>query len=201
MARGFNYAPINDPLVDEAASPGLAKDRILALADSRNALVRSTIAAREDCPFGLMASMAHDFSSDVRAALARNPRLLHSVMEHLSRDKSVDVLVALTENPSVTSEILDALVGHRKRDVQQAAASAMDALRTRQASEDAHTPELRDRVFEQAAARRAEALAAASTEGALEGAIAAVAADPPEAEPEVRVRTAPVRGFKPPIEA
>lgn len=198
MARGFNYAPINDPLVEEASAPGLAKERIVELADSRNALVRGAIAGREDCPFGLMASLAHDFTADVRAALARNPRLLHSVMEHLARDKSVDVLVALTQNPAVTADVLDGMVGHRKRDVAQAAAGALDAIRSRQSSEDAHTPELRDRVFEQAAARRAEALAAATAETAIEGAIAAVAADPP---PEPRVRTAPVRGFKPPVDA
>lgn len=201
MARGFTYAPINDPAVEEASSPGLPKERILELAESRNALVRAAVAGREDCPFGLMATLAHDFHADVRAALARNPRLLHSVLEYLARDKSVDVLLALTQNPATGLDILDPLVGHRKREVSRAAAAAIDAHHERAAGEDSHTPELRDKVFEEAAARRAAALAQASVEGALEGAIAAVAAAPPEPAPAPRVRTAPVRGFKPPVDA
>ena len=71
------------------------------------------------------------------------------------------------------------------------------------AAADAHTPELRDRVFDQAAARRAEALAAAAADSAIEQAIADVAASPPGSVPEAtaRVRTAPVRGYLPPVEA
>ena len=201
MARGFNYAPINDPLVDEAGGAELAGARMRELAESRNTMVRAAIAAREDCPFGLMASLAHDFHADVRQALARNPRLLHSVMEYLARDKSVEVLVALASNPAVTADVLDTLVGHRKRDVAAAAAVALEAMRTQKDSADSHTPELRDRVFDQAAARRAETLAAASVEGALEQAIADVAAAPPALAEPPRVRTAPVRGFLPPIDA
>lgn len=182
MARGFNYAPGASAEVEEAGTPGLDKDRIRELAYSRNVLVREAIARREDCPLGLMAQLVHDHDAKVRAALGANPRLLGSVVEHLARDRHVEVLLALCTNPATSGEVLEHLMVHKKADVRQAAAAALEARVPSAAGEDAHTPELRDRVFETAREVRTAV---------------------PERQEEhvVRVRTAPVRGFTPPVDA
>ncbi len=193
MARGFNYAPGASAEVAEAGQPELDKDRLRLLADSRNALVREAIAARADCPFGLMAQLVHDHDARVRAAVAGNPRALGSVVGHLARDRHVEVLVALCGNPSTPREVLEGFVMHRKSEVRAAASDALDARAAggAGAGEDLHTPELRDRVFEAAQERRAAPVSPIESPAPM-----------PEPEPErvARVRTAPVRGFLPPVE-
>src|SRR6478735_8773523 len=114
MARGFNYAPGASVEVQAATDPGLTKDQVTAFGSSRNALVRASIAARADCPLGLMVTLAHDFSADVRAAVARNSHAQRTVMAYLSADRSVDVLRALLENPSLPGEIVEELAFHKK---------------------------------------------------------------------------------------
>ena len=71
MARGFNYAPGASAEVQAAIEPGLTKDQLVEFGASRNALVRAAIAARADCPLGLMVTLAHDYSAEVRAEIAR----------------------------------------------------------------------------------------------------------------------------------
>ncbi|WP_062524556.1 hypothetical protein [Demequina rhizosphaerae] len=203
MARGFSYAPGASAEVEEAAAPGLTKERIQELGGSRNALVREAVATRDDCPFGLMVTLAHDHAVPVRAAMAANPKVLHSILDYLSHDRQVAVLCAVAGNPSTGQEILEALAAHRKGEVRDAAAAALDA-RAEQADTADHTPELRDRVFEESQARRA-ALLAQSAETGLEAAAddAMAAVEPQEAEPLPArpTRSAPVRGFRPPVEA
>ncbi|SEJ16363.1 hypothetical protein [Demequina mangrovi] len=195
MARGFNYAPGASDEVQEASDEGLSKERMLELGGSRNAVVREAIAARPDCPFGLMVTLAHDSAPPVRAALAANPRVLQSLLEHLSRDRQETVLIAAAGNPTATSEILDALAGSRKAAVRDAAVAALDAQADRGGATGTAPELLRDQVFERSRERRdamlAEraAAAAASEEGAEE-----------ESAPKP-VRTAPVRGFLPPVDA
>jgi len=195
MARGFNYAPGASAEVEEASRDGLGKERLTELGGSRNPVVREAVAARPDCPLGMMVTLAHDHAAPVRAAIAGNPRVLRSVLEYLARDRQVDVLVAVAGNPGTPAEVLDALAGHRKREVSNAAVAALDARAVRVEGEQQRMPELRDRVFEESEARRA-ALA--------DGEPAAVPDEPapaPAAELPVRpTRTAPVRGFRPPVD-
>lgn len=148
MARGFNYAPGASAEVEEAARPGLDKARINELAGSRNALVRAAIAARTDCPLGLMVTLAHDYSAEVRAAVAKNPTAQRTVMAYLSADRSVDVLTALLENPSLPNEILEELAFHKKGAVRAVAAARLDQGLSAPSAveEDVHTPELAEHV-------------------------------------------------------
>ncbi|MDN4475057.1 hypothetical protein QQX09_04195 [Demequina sp. SYSU T00192] len=205
MARGFSYAPGASTEVEEAAAPGLTKERMQELGGSRNALVREAIAARTDCPFGLMVTLAHDHVVPVRAAMAGNPKVLHSILDYLSHDRQVAVLCAVAGNPSTGQDILEALAAHRKGAVRDAAAAALDARAGSAVSAD-HTPELRDRVFEESQARR-EALLAEAADSSLEAAAdaamegAAPVAEPAEPLPARPTRSAPVRGFRPPVDA
>lgn len=150
MARGFNYAPGASAEVAEAAQPGLHKTHIMALGSSRNTLVRAAVAARPDCPLGLMVTLAHDYHVDVRAAVARNGSAQRTVMAYLSADRSADVLRALLENPSLPADILEELAFHKKSDVRAAAARRLDAglppAEQEAAEEDVHTPELAEHV-------------------------------------------------------
>ena len=66
MARGFQLAPGTNAQVREAQNPGLTKSELLPLGASRSAAVRTVVAARDDCPLGLMVTLAHDYHVDVR---------------------------------------------------------------------------------------------------------------------------------------
>ena len=198
MARGFNYAPGASAEVDEATRPELTKDRVTALGASRNALVREAIARREDCPFGLMVTLAHDHATTVRAAIAANPRTLHSVLEYLSHDRHLEVVCAVAANPAVTADILEPLATHRKAPVREAAAAALDARAAQSRTEDSQTPELRDRVFAESQDRLAALLA---TPPAPEPAAEADDVPAPSPLPHRLTRTAPVRGFRESVES
>lgn len=147
MARGFNYAPGASPEVLEAQQPGLHRTHIMALGASRNVLVRTNVAARADCPLGLMVTLAHDYHADVRSAVARNPTAQRTVMAYLAADRTPSVVLALLENPSLPADILEELAFHKKAAVRAAAAHRLDAgLAPVVEAEDAHTPELAEHV-------------------------------------------------------
>ena len=149
MARGFNYAPGASAEVQVAQQPGLHKTHIAALGASRNNLVRAAIALRPDCPFGLMVTLAHDFSAEVRANVASNPSVQQTVMAYLATDRSVAVVTALISNPSLPAEILESLAFHRKREVRAAAAARLDGslpIAVTMRREDFHTPEVAEHV-------------------------------------------------------
>jgi hypothetical protein len=149
MARGFNYAPGASVDVQAAFDPALTRERAVELGNSRNAIVRAAIAARADCPLGLMVTLAHDYSADVRAAVARNSHAQRTVMAYLATDRSVDVLTALLQNPSLPGEIVEELAFHKKSAVRGAAAARLDANDgvVLEAGEDVHTPELAEHVL------------------------------------------------------
>jgi len=149
MARGFNYAPGASAEVIEATQPGLHKTHIMALGSSRNALVRAAVAARPDCPLGLMVTLAHDYSAEVRCAVARNSSAQRTVMVYLSSDRSVDVLKALLQNPALPPDVVEELAFHKKSDVRSAAAARLDAgepISVAAEEEDVHNPELAEHV-------------------------------------------------------
>ena len=149
MARGFNYAPGASAEIQEAMQPGLHKTHIAALGVSRNNLVRAAVAARPDCPLGLMVTLAHDYSAEVRANVASNPTAQRTVMAYLATDRSVDVLKALLANPSLPADVVDELAFHKKSEVRAAAAARLDAPPVAVAAptaEDVHNPELAEHV-------------------------------------------------------
>lgn len=147
MARGFNYAPGASPEVLEARQPGLHRTHVMALGSSRNTLVRAAIAARADCPLGLMVTLAHDYSTEVRSAVARNGAAQRTVMAYLAADRSHDVVLALLENPALPADILEELAFHKKSQIRAAAAARLDAgLVVVAETEDVHTPELAEHV-------------------------------------------------------
>jgi hypothetical protein len=156
-------------------------------AQSKNAMVREIIAAREDLPLGLMVTLAHDGSEDVRAAIAGNPSATSVILEHLAADRSTAVLVALIENPCLNSELLEAMLFHKRPDVRRAAADRLDSrgLELVPALEDASIPELRD------VAVGSSFVGATFAPHPLPALVAA-----PQPAATRPTRTAPVRGFR-----
>lgn len=149
MARGFSSAPGASAELVEVSASELEKSRMLVLGTSKNGLVRTAIAERSDCPFGLMVTLAHDYSVDVRSAVAANPRAQRSVLQYLSTDRSVPVILALIENPSLPEDVLEDLAFHKKAEVRDAATRRLDTGIpgvTESHLEDEHTPEIADHV-------------------------------------------------------
>lgn len=145
MARGFSAAPGASAELAEASAVPLERPRMLVLGTSKNGLVRTAIAERDDCPFGLMVTLAHDYSASVRQAVAANPRTQRSVLQYLTTDRAVPVALALINNPSLPQELLEELVLHKKSEVRAAAKSRLEMgipSATDSHSEDEHTPEL-----------------------------------------------------------
>ena len=176
----------------------LDKQRIGELGSSRNALVRAAIAARTDCPLGLMVTLAHDYSAEVRAAIARNGTAQRTVMAYLSADRSVEVLTALLENPALPSEILEELAFHKKSQVRAVAAARLDRglAEPEAAAEDTHTPELAEHVVpvQQRLTADGTPIPGFDPNNVVDIATRAPVQAVPAPAP---TRTAPVRGFKP----
>ncbi|WP_062069918.1 hypothetical protein [Demequina sediminicola] len=127
MARGFQYAPGASDEVVHAREATVLKGELPTLAQSKNAVVRETVAGRLDIPIGVMATLAHDRSVDVRCALASNPHVTSSVLEHLAGDRHVEVVLAVLGNASTPMELVSELASHRKpavRDVAEARLAA-----------------------------------------------------------------------------
>lgn len=127
MARGFRSAPGASPDVLAASDPARTKNELLELGASRNYLVRAAVAARPDCPLGLMVTLAHDISVEVRVAVALNDHAQRSVMQYLASDKAVPVVIALVSNPALPRDVLEELAFHRQSRVRLSAAQRMDA--------------------------------------------------------------------------
>jgi len=120
----------------------------MELGTSHNKLVREAVAARGDCPLGLLVALAYDKVVEVRIAVAANPGAARTVMEYLATDKAVDVLVALIGNRALPPDILESLSLHRKAPVRDAVATRMNSADEQPHAQDEyeHTPELRDFV-------------------------------------------------------
>ena len=192
MARGFSYAPGASPEVQEAMQPGLHRAHIQALGQSKNWMVREAIAARVDCPLGVMVGLAHDSHTEVRTAVAGNPSIARTVMEHLARDKHAEVVVALVHNPSVEMDIVEALAFHKKPEIRTAAGQRLDSGVTATAGyADSTVPELRERVEAFDASRVYDFATGRPVELHFEPEPTA----PPE-RPAPPTRTAPIRGFR-----
>lgn len=217
MARGFGSAPGASAEMGRAQSVDLDKAGMLVLGTSRNVVVRAAIAERLDCPFGLMVTLAHDYSAEVRAAVASNARAQRSVFDYLAGDRSVLVVLALIANPALPEEILEDLAFHKKSDVRAAAARRLDTgapgvLETH--AEDEHTPELADHVSLAGEGEwrfvgdgwLASTQALPTDHDDASGAIPAAAhvaqffSPAPGQESVLATRTAPVRGFRAPEE-
>ncbi|WP_152650536.1 hypothetical protein [Demequina aurantiaca] len=148
MARGFSYAPGASPDVLEASSENIPRERLLELGASSNKVVREAVGRREDCPLGLLVTLAHDHVVPVRVAVAANPIASRTVMAYLSADRSADVLEGLLTNPNLPADLLGELAFHKKSSVRKRAAARLNAPdQASAAMEDVHTPELRDRAF------------------------------------------------------
>lgn len=127
MARGFSSAPGASPDIVRAQAPELTKAELLEFGASRNRLVRGVVASRADCPLGLMVTLAHDFDTEVRMAVAGNSSALESVLRYLAADKSVDVVLAVTENPRTPRETIEELAVHKNSRVREAAVLRLEA--------------------------------------------------------------------------
>ncbi len=186
MARGFSRAPGASPAVIAASDPALTKNELLELGGSRNHAVRAAVAARPDCPLGLMVTLAHDVSVDVRVAVAMNDHAQRSVMQYLASDRAVPVVVALVSNPALPRDILEELAFHRQQRVRLAAAERIDA-------DDRSAKDQRN-------VEPSTALAQAAADFVSQEVERMTAVDPvvPVHQSQPDIRLAPVRGFRAP---
>lgn len=212
MARGFNYAPGSRPLVHEATRPDLTKAQLLELGSHKNMAVRAAVANREDCPLGLMVTLAHDHSVEVRVSVASNPAAMRSVMQYLSGDKSIDVVLAVIANPALPADLLEELAFHKKPQVSRAAQERLNEIAEAAAAKWDAPAQSHDDVARVAVAPgpppRIEDDAVDIVE--FETAVPLVEDVPVVVHPflaphepqphQVAHRTAPVRGFTPPVE-
>ncbi len=135
-------------LLEKARNPDTPREEVLRLGSSENAVVRATVAARSDCPLGLLIALVDDRSLDVRVALAGNPQA-GSVLGRLAEDKHAEVVQEVVANPSTPTEVLVALAGHRNKEIRTTAGNRLVALNAHPAARSA--PELRDRPFDRTA--------------------------------------------------
>jgi hypothetical protein len=143
MARGFQLTPGANAEMREAQNPELTKSELLPLGASRSTAVRIIVAARQDCPLGLMVTLAHDYHVDVRCAIASNPSAQRSVLAYLAADRHIEVVKAVLSNPSLPTDILDELAFHKKAAVREAATRRLDSDNAQ-----ARAEQQRDSVFE-----------------------------------------------------
>lgn len=115
-------------VVMEARSDGLARPRILELAQHKEAVVREAIASRPDCPLGMQASLAHDRRTSVRVSLAAGAGLAGSIAAVLVGDREPAVLKALARNAVTPRNVLERLAVHRREDVARLARRALDGV-------------------------------------------------------------------------
>ncbi|WP_291378184.1 hypothetical protein [Demequina sp.] len=212
MARGFHPAPGASAEVREAMNPDLSKAELLPLGGSRTVAVRAIVAARLDCPLGLMVTLAHDYHPDVRCAIASNPSAQRSVLAYLAADRHVEVVRAVVDNPSLPPDLLDELSFHKKSPIREAAAQRLNAVTAQERldsseqrlAEDARVPEMAEHVWPGSlASLEVDALRGPSAVDAEEpaGPSSQQAGDEPEVADDAQAaprwtRTAPVRGFR-----
>jgi hypothetical protein len=112
----------------EAAMDGTPSVRLRELSVCKDPAVREAVARRRDCPFGALASLAHDRRDDVRVAVAANPSASRAILEHLLGDRHSSVLCALARNPGTPRDLLEALAVHRRPEVRRVAGRQLDEL-------------------------------------------------------------------------
>lgn len=141
------YASGASEEVDYARRTDLSKAQLIALGQSKNDYVREIIAGRQDCPLGIMITLAHDRALDVRRAVASNPAASRTVMEHLANERNLAVIEALVANPAVPQDILEQLAFHRRAEVRTVVAARLDDGAYAPSYQPAAVPpELQDKV-------------------------------------------------------
>lgn len=109
----------------EASDVDTPLARLQQLALCKEIAVREVIARRPDCPMGLLATLAHDSRSEVRAGAAGNPRIAQAVADHLAKDKDPRVVKALARNHAIPLELLQSLSLHKREEVRRVAGRQM----------------------------------------------------------------------------
>lgn len=117
---------VPSPGLHRAADPELSRNELHELAKSRDGATREAIAARHDCPLGVLISLAHDARADVRVAAAANECAAPAVLDHLARDRDAAVLKAVARNPATPLAIVEKLSFSRREDVRRVAAKELD---------------------------------------------------------------------------
>ncbi len=156
--QGASIVEAEHAALEAARSPNLSREDIQTMGQSRDPFVRAVIASRADCPLGLLVALADDHSLDVRLAVAGNVHAIPSILEVLAQDKHVAVVRQLATNPALPHPALVNLAAHKDRKVRKTAGAALIARANgAPTSPDHATPELRDRVFEDARTAREQA--------------------------------------------
>lgn len=109
-------------------APHVSREELFAMAKSRDPYVRALVGARDDCPLGLLISLADDRVMEVRLAVAGNPSALPSVLDQLARDKQVQVILHVAANPSLPHDALVALATNKHRAVRKAVEARLLSL-------------------------------------------------------------------------
>ena len=117
LHRGFDPNQVVDhrlAIVRHAAAvhPALSADHVTLLAHDPVALVRLTIAIRDDLPRAVFEKLASDPNDVVRGKIAQHPKVPVDLLVRMSLDPSSDVMRALADNPRVPKEAQEVLTLH-----------------------------------------------------------------------------------------
>lgn len=109
------------PELHLASGAELSREKVAALSQHRDTAVREAVARRLDCPFGVLAALAHDSRPLVRIAVASHPRAGRTVLEHLAGDRDPHVVKAVARNEHTPLDLVERLLGHRREEVRHIA--------------------------------------------------------------------------------
>lgn len=93
-----------------AGNPHTSPMVLAKLANDSESRIRARVAENPDTPAEILLRLAGDESADVRLAVSENENASPLVLERLAKDPSEDVRLGLASNPKIPSEILALLL-------------------------------------------------------------------------------------------
>jgi hypothetical protein len=100
--------------------PNLPEELIAFYANDYSSAIRASVAKAQILLPALQQKLSQDPAVNVRAALAENPHLTTEIVEALSFDKDRNVRAAIAKHPKTNPEILNRLAGDRRVEVAMA---------------------------------------------------------------------------------
>jgi hypothetical protein len=110
-----------------ASHPGASAEVLALAATSQSAYVRSRVAENENAPVDVLDDLMQD-CSDVRVALARNPKAVERVWS-LANDENPRVRLTLAKNPNLPDHVYEILAQDEDPQVSRQARRTLYALR------------------------------------------------------------------------
>jgi hypothetical protein len=100
--------------------PNLPEELIAFYANDYSSAIRASVAKAQTLSLSLQRKLCQDPAVNVRAALAESPHLTTEIVEALSFDKDRNVRATIAKHPKTNPEILNRLAGDRRVEVAMA---------------------------------------------------------------------------------